>query len=89
MNHIKQRVPNWADVEPKHADFETLENLLKIDWVERWATHPKFHQFSISTEDKYESFGGLLMVELEEGTKWWVIGFLRSVEGLSLPEWEK
>jgi hypothetical protein len=51
------------------SEFETLEELLEIDWITKWK-HDKFHSFhcfSISNK--------ILMVEFYGGEKWWVVGF--------------
>ena len=86
MNHIIQHIPPFVDgVEPEHASFDGLEELLVIDWVKRWKSKPhrnsgEFHQFSLS--------GSHLMVELEDGAVWYVIGHVRRPDLLDLPKWD-
>lgn len=62
--------------EPDHH-FETKDGLLEAPQVKRFAASEKFHRFSCDGK-RY------LMVELEEGFKWFVCGY---VEGIDLREW--
>lgn len=86
---IKQHVPNFVDgIEPRHAFFKTIEELLAIPWVNAWADDGykglPFWRFSQSKYgDQY-----LLMAEWknENDHRWWVIGYM--TEPTDLPNFD-
>lgn len=80
MNKIRQHVPGWIEgVEPKTAEFDTLDALLAIQWVAFWKGRHDFYRFSL---DKNR-----LMAECQKGRIWHVVGYLEeSVDGL--PKWK-
>lgn len=95
--HIKQHIPNFVDgVDPEHADFSTLEELLAIPFVHQWTRHPVrdepdkgFHRFSISPrgnnpDSDWKRADGytdaLLMCERKAGFEWWVVGYITPLE---------
>lgn len=96
---IKQHIPNsTSGAEPKGAEFSSLEELLKIDFVERWGHDmikgendcDRFFRFSFSpyvAADLNAVDNYLLMAEFNEGKNSWVVGYLDSIEGLALPKW--
>ena len=86
-NHFKQRLPGWADFQRTEFDFMGQKELLAHDILKRWESDNDFHRFSISTSDSPYAHKYTLMVELEEGRKWWVVGYIDHVEGIDLPEW--
>ena len=64
-------------------EFTSLEDLLQKDWIQRRKTPSNgwtFFRFSISD-------GKLLMVEYNEGSIYYVVGFL-SEPVAGLPEWK-
>jgi len=90
MATIKQRIPNWADIPAKTSEFNSLEELLKIDFVEHFKGLNNFYRYSISKEVYQFHKSSFLMCELDEGKKWWVVGFLDDADELvlKLPKWE-
>ena len=85
---ITQHVPNYiSGCDPRVTEFESLEELLEIEWVKQWSTHDMkdlpFWRYSES-KGKYDI---ILMAEWKEGDKhtWWVLGYLS--ESVGLPEW--
>lgn len=89
MNQINQRIPAWMDcAEPQSSMFETLDELLLIEWVSRWKNRPNFKQFSIKTGPEEIPYSSSLMAEWDNGEKCMVVGSLKTPQGLSLIEWE-
>jgi len=84
MNKITHHVPTFVDIsgKPKVVEFNTLEELLRVDFVKKWAGQDGFHQFSLDAIN-----GNLLMAELDDGDSWYVVGVLQdAVPGL--PTWK-
>lgn len=82
---IVQCVPTFFEgVVPKAAEFSSDEELLAVPWVQHWAEDSKdfgrFHRFSVTLD-------GNLMVEYNQGRKWWTIGHIRGGT-TNLPEWK-
>ena len=97
MPIIKQHMPNYVSIDPKEAEFETLEDLMNVEFVKRWTDNrwgDDFHQFSISHDDWMVRSGHEdymhLMAELDGGKKWYVVGYIygSSPEEIGLPEWK-
>ena len=84
MNHIRQRVPGFIDgVTPHEADFETLDELLALEWVQKYTqrTSMKFSHFAQADES-------IFMAMYNKGEKWIGVGYLtHPVDGL--PDWGK
>jgi len=83
---LTQSIPNYfSGFESKIAVFSNLEEFKNIEWLKHWYNKENFYRFSVSEPQYYgESF--MLMAELNEGYKWWVVGYLdKPVEWL--PEW--
>jgi hypothetical protein len=80
MNSITQHVlPYIEGVEPKKAEFDSLEQLLEVDWVKSWKDRQGFHRFSVNKNK--------LMAEYMQGRLWYVVGFIKEpIEGL--PTWK-
>lgn len=84
---IRQHIPSWAS-DPRDPPlpiytFHTLEEMLQIPFVAKWAEHPTFVRFSLSSE--------MLMVELNESYTWWVVGHIAGItDGIinALPIWK-
>lgn len=83
MNHFKQHLPGWADVEPYDFEFSTQEELLSHDKILSWKEASDFYRFSLSEINSRPT----LMCELDEGRRWWVVGYLDHREGIDLPDW--
>ena len=93
MNKLKRRFPNFFSgfTETEH-EFTTKEELLKIDWVDGLTKYKDFHKLSIG--DGHSSWPNsdgrqALMVELEGGHKWFVVGWLWLETDIDLPKWEQ
>lgn len=58
---------------------------MNIEFVKQWKNN-EFFQFSISPSGE----GYILMCELKNGTKWYVVGYLTGVgeDKLNLPLWK-
>jgi hypothetical protein len=88
---IRQYVPGIGTgfVPPKDK-FNSLQELLAIPFVAKWENDKTFYRFSISL---LEVFAGKeryqLMVELDSGKKWFVVGYMwgKNIAKLGLPEW--
>jgi hypothetical protein len=75
-------MPGYCDFEydKSKIEFNTLEELINIDFVKHWMNLKDFYRFSISPERD------LLMAELNNGAEWWVIGYLENAN-IHLPIW--
>jgi hypothetical protein len=90
MNTIYQHVPAFAwdpRDEVKKADFNTLEELLQVPWVKVWENgfnvkgeNIKFSHWALSENN--------LMAVYGENEAWWVVGYIETLSGIDLPEWE-
>ena len=92
MATIKQHIPGFVSgYDPVTAKFETLNDLLNIDFVKRWAKDREewtdaFYQISMD-----ENYGVIyLMAELSGGFKWYVVGYITGIDknDLGLPQWK-
>ena len=82
MNAIRRHFPNFVDVDEQErvtVAFNTVDELLGISWVKKFASLPHFHQFSIS--DRH------LIAEYRGGREWWVVGLLEHPV-IDLPKWD-
>jgi len=95
MNRIKKHYPGFADPPEggaEEVDFETVEQLLSIEWVDRWKEiyGERFIRFSKDEANWKRNPGmGVLMAEhSDEKTgqhKWWVVGFIKEIASVDLP----
>lgn len=99
---VRQHIPGFVENLPEEHEVTNLEELLELMFVARWKEEPAFHRFSVtrnywanattSPGDGRAEQMHILMVELEEGYKWWGIAYLSGDDSLeileSLPEWE-
>lgn len=82
---IRQHVPPFVEGgNPKTAKFKSLSALLRVPWVAKWAADASFHRFSVNNRIRQQP---LLMAEFENGSVWYVVGFLTEVPA-GLPVWE-
>ena len=63
----------------EHAHFNSLDELLKIEWIVSFKEQKEFYQYSISREQ-------WLIAEFKEGREWWVIAYFPDVYD-ELPLW--
>lgn len=72
MAKVKQRIPNFVETSmpPKQYEFQTIEELLNIDWIQKYT---KWENFARFCRNKYSD---LLMIENEDGTWWWVVAYV-------------
>ena len=87
MNKIRQHRPSYfSGFKDLEVEFDSADALLEIPWVKNFAgawDGDTFHRFSIS-RDKYSK---MLICELNDGKKWWVIGYLEH-DVPTLPTWK-
>ena len=77
-NRIVQHLPGYIDFDIECVGFDTLNELLEIEWVKWWSEQKGFCRYSADDH---------LMAEFNEGYEWYALGKLRHpVEGL--PEWK-
>ena len=80
-NLFVQHIPNFVDVDyPLTKEFETTEELLSFDVVNKFTKHKNFSHFVIS--EKY------LMAIYDEGFSYFVVGSILNPELLELPMWK-
>ena len=80
MNSIRQHIPSFCEgFDQSIVNFNTLEELLAIDFVKRFSEHDNFHQYCVSDNH--------LMAEYRGGRQWWVIGTLKD-PNVGLPQWD-
>lgn len=84
-NAFRQHIPGFVDhtVPSEPLPFRTKEELLALPEVASWKEVASFYRFSVADPVTNPT----LMAELDEGQKWWVVGYLESAEGLGLPDW--
>lgn len=89
---LRRRFPNYVSGFPETIhEISSEEEFLKIDWIEAMTKQAGFYRFS------QNEIGGpnpgsqvALMLELNEGKNFFVIGWLKSKERIEwLPKWEK
>ena len=73
---IKRHIPSFIDIIPaKTEEFNTLEELYKIDFVKKFSesmTGTSFYRFSISEN--------LLIAEYNKGEKAFVVGYFKEIK---------
>ncbi len=79
MAIFRHHIPNSIAIDrPADVEYASLEELLAIPVVVRFQSKENFYRWSVSKDQ--------LIAELDEGYKWWVVGFI--TETFSLPPWE-
>jgi len=87
MNKLRRRFPNcFTGYEETEHEFSTLEEMLEIDWVKNATQQPDYHQLSVGSENWGDKKS--LMIELNDGNTWFVIGWLWLENEIDLPKWE-
>lgn len=83
MNSIRRHIPGCCsdgDEPPEIVEFNTMEQLLSVPFVNSFSGGQRFHRYSLSRNH--------LMAEYRDGKEWWVVGTLKyPVAGL--PEWDR
>lgn len=84
---IKQYRPSFfSGYENQTNCFETLSQLLNIQWVQEFSKEDNFYKYSISLAKSYEE-NHKLMAEYDNGSVWWVVGFIdknTEIKGIEL-----
>lgn len=80
MNSFKQHIPSFCDVDhPAAVPFETTEELLALEIVQRYGKQPNFSHFAMSDN--------VLMEISDGGHHWWAVGYIEHPEQVNLPKW--
>jgi hypothetical protein len=73
MNKIQRYRPAcFSGYDEESASFNSLDELMEIEWIASWKEHTDFYKYSISRNQ-------WLMAEFKEGREWWVIGYFHEV----------
>lgn len=82
MNGFKQHIPNFVDVSknPEWHDFETINQLLALEVVQRYGKGDKFSHFALSDNR--------LMEVSDNGLRWRVVGYIKDPDAVDFPQWE-
>ena len=81
MNSFTQHIPSFVDTDtPSAFPFETTEELLDLEVVQRYSKKPGFSHFAMSRNALMEISDG--------GHFWWVVGYIGHPEQVTLPEWD-
>jgi hypothetical protein len=84
---VKQRFPDNSNKNATEFECSSLEDVLKVPFVQRWLNDSTFYRFYKSTSDGDEH---LLICETSRGKGYWAIGFLYGdVVELNIPEWKE
>lgn len=84
MNTIKQHRPAYfTGFNNEVVSFTTTDELLAIPFVAGFRDLDGFHRHSVSRD----GVRLMLMAELNDGRKWWVIGYLDE-DCPDLPTWK-
>ena len=87
---VRQHIPNFfSGFEPQEAEVDSLEELQALEFIQRWTIEPSFYRFSIERNYHPETQTHLLMAEMDQGKKWWVVAYLSGAADRleHLPEW--
>jgi len=83
-NQIRQHLPNFfsqLDFDRQEVEFNTTEELLNIDFVKSWSQDKDFYRYSMSEET--------LMVELNGGKNFYVLGYIKRPHRVKLPKFKE
>lgn len=87
---VRQHIPNFfTGFEPVEAEINSLEELVGLEFIERWTNDPGFYRFSLERDYHRQSQTHLLMGELDAGKRWYVVAYLTGEPSVlrHLPEW--
>lgn len=98
MKTILQYLPGFVDGDPETVEFSTQEELLAIEWVNRWTEKTPFIRFVLRKLSHPANSGQhwMLFAEIMQERfphpptpAQWGIGFLFDIEGLDIEvvEW--
>jgi hypothetical protein len=83
MSTIKQHLPPFiTGMDRVVASFDTLDDLLAIPFVAKFARGPGFRRFSLGPYVDTV----MLLAEYDGGVRWWVVGYI-SGDPPDLPAW--
>lgn len=74
---LQYRPSSFTGCKGEARDYNTLQELLTIDWVNHYSKLPGFYRFSVSTYNKIIKYW-LLMAEYKDGFDWYVVGYIQS-----------
>ena len=83
MNEFKQHIPCFVDIDPPSPnlyEFETTEELLNLEIVQRYGKEKNFSHFALN-ENR-------LIEVSDNGYYWWVVGYIKYPNDVDLPKWE-
>jgi len=82
MNKFRQHIPTFVDTDKPLPiyKFETTEELLRLEVVQRYSKWEKFSYFAIG-----ENY---LMIIGDDGFYWWVVGYVDDPTTVDLPKWD-
>jgi hypothetical protein len=94
MNQFRGRVPNYVDAgELPEFEFETEEELLSHYWLKHWTEMSDFKEFRYSPTGRKRDYAYYLMAIIKtplfKKNEHWVMGFIKSLDGLSFKEWKE
>lgn len=80
-NVAEQHIPGYVErcAPPFTTAFNSLQELLDAQWVQRYKSWEAFHNFCRSKNGRH------LMIENEDGTWWWVVAHVSSDSINELP----
>lgn len=83
MNSFRQHIPSGVDISgtPQEYQFETTEELLRLEVVLRFSQDSNFSHFAKSDN--------CLMAISDGGSSWWVVGFIADPASVNLPQWDR
>jgi hypothetical protein len=92
---IQYRPSYFSGYENAINEFNSLDELLNIEWVDAFKRlpndqiSPSFHQFSINKWSDQNDHKYVLIAEYKEGFEWWVVGYIDDNEIIKeLPIWK-
>lgn len=90
---ITQHLPAYfSGFELEENEFDTIEELLDIEWIKRWSIQPEFYQYSLGFREPIERIH--LIAEIDGGKTWWVVGRIVSIDNYEylinkIPKWHE
>lgn len=83
MNKFTQHIPAFVDIDrdaDRSFEFETTDELLNHEIVQRYGKGDNFSHFAISENH--------LMEIKDDGFHWWVVGYIEKPADVDLPAWD-